>query len=176
MSSSTLRWYAVSHLQHLTINILENDQHKTGVKNLLRANPQLKSLSLFSYERMNVSAIEFSDMISENQSLLKLSADFRFYNSIDAIRFVNEHPLISELDVMGSNFTADDVIYLIQHLNSLNIFKFSFNTHQDREQFEAVLSRKHLHWIERWKYHEIYTNGISMTRKWSIYSKPKTVL
>lgn len=155
----------LTHLQHLIIDIVENDKHKTGVKNLLHANPHLQSLSLCSHKQLKMSKL--LGMICANSMILKLSANPESYgdlNRFSAKRFAIDHPLIIELEIQGEHFTVEDVIYLIQHLHSLNTFKFGFKSHQDRMQFQAMLRNKHLPWVKRWKYHIIYASVFQLTR------------
>lgn len=93
-----------------------------------------------------------------------MSADPTVYTSFDAIRFVSEHPLINELDVPQFDFSADEAIHTIQHLNFLNKFNFALKTYRDRMQFQAVWNRREFPWVEEWIC-DVMGGNVEMTRK-----------
>lgn len=121
------------HLQHL--KIFEDDQHRMGVAKLLRMNPQLQSLEIFS---RRITMTDLLDMISGNPSILKLSVKSIFFvnaDKLETIRFTNEHPLIVELNLYGYEFKVTDAIRLITQLNSLKTIDIAFQTEVDRRRF-----------------------------------------
>lgn len=124
------------NLQHLTIKIFKNDQHKLAVKKLLHMNPQLSSLEILSSVR--VSMTELLDMIDGNPSILKLLTLSGFcgeVNTCESRRLAIEHSLMAELDIGGYKFKAADAINLIRQLNLLEKFQIEFQTNKDRNQF-----------------------------------------
>lgn len=82
------------------------------------------------------------DAIKDNQSITELSLPSnRSINPVDSAiveRFVDEHPGIVNLHLMGYQFVADDAIAMIRRLHSLIQFRFSM-LRTEHTQLQAQL-------------------------------------
>lgn len=138
-------------LNHLTLKVdasdgcLENEFTAKNSSQFLRANRQLQSLDLFSFNRITFN--ELLDMISKNALLLKLqmSGEHTEANAADVEKFVNEHPLIEELYLPDCVLTVDNATKLISRLSALKEFEIQFRLGYEHDKFVNQLGNKWQH-------------------------------
>lgn len=119
------------HLEHFQLN--ENDSNgftMDDIATFLPINRQLRSVNIATSYMHRLPITRLLDIIRENGSIEKLTVHtlseimFRNDNSIDIDRFANEHPGLIELDLLFSEFKANDAIALHRQLKSLKKLNF----------------------------------------------------
>lgn len=133
-------------LEHLSIEIPNDDEQLMCIRDGLRQNPQLQSLQVYSDH--GISMNDLLNLIDENLSIVKLSTNFSIEWNVDAfetVRMAKEHPLLLELDMRSYKFNANDAIYLIRRLTSLKEIQFGFQTIEDINRFSRINDWEFIH-------------------------------
>lgn len=130
------------HPKDLVIsNFFQNDI----AANLLHANPQLHSLELIP--NTIIALNDLLDMLSASPSIVMLQVRSKIEDVSEVTwnRFVAEHPLMQELVLLKTQFTADRAIMLVRQLNSLKRFEFRVKNRSECDRLVGLLYNEWQH-------------------------------
>lgn len=135
------------HLEHLFIEINNHDPRDgfspKNVADLLRLNPQLRSLSinLPGYQRTTLSTL--LNIVSRDSSISELNLSTESYsaraNAAELIGFAKGRPSLVQIDLEQFRFSVDDVIQIIRQLKALNWFRFMLESDAELNHLRSQL-------------------------------------
>lgn len=143
------------HLEQLYIHF------GTGAENLIKANRQLQSISVWFNSYNNLALSTLLDHISEHKSISKLCVRIKgcfggraaflklLADSSELMRLASEHRAVVELNLNAYILTVDDVIALVDQLPSLESFEFRVNSRYDYDRLQYRLPSKWQHGFNR---------------------------
>lgn len=136
-------------LNELNINI--NNNVKDGFTTekaiqLVQQHPQLHNLNIH-VSRNGITLNTLSDIIKDNPNIRKIlvtqtNPTTVFLSDVQQFMF----PLLVELDLSGYTFGVEEVLSIIQQLNSLEQFKFRMVEYSDSRKYDSLVAQLDSQW------------------------------